>query len=167
MKEEIWKPVVGFEGRYEVSNLGNVRSLNYRNTGKTKERKIVTNNMGYFLVTLGRYDRFLVHRLVAQAFIPNPDNLPCVNHKNRIRTDNRCENLEFCTVAYNNKYSDVCGRGRKPVIKYTKEGVFVEEFESTQEASRQTGLSQGNIYSCCVGRRNHTGGFIFKFKEDI
>ena len=108
MKErEIWRDVVGFEGLYKVSNLGNVKSLNYNRTGKEKLMKPQTDGHGYLQVMLykdGKYKIKKIHRLVAEAFIPNPDNLPCVNHKDENKTNNKEFNLEFCTYEYNNNY---------------------------------------------------------------
>lgn len=106
---EIWKDIEGYEGKYQVSNLGNVRSLNYNRTRGIKALKCWLSGAGYNTITLclnGRGESFTVHRLVAQTFIPNPNNYPCVNHKNEIKTDNRVENLEWCTYEYNTNYGD-------------------------------------------------------------
>lgn len=165
---EIWKDIEGYEGLYQVSNTGKVRSLNYNRTGRVQELRLVRDKDGYFMVHLcknGEGKHHLVHRLVAQAFIPNPDNLPVINHKDEVKTNNRVENLEWCTIKYNNEYSGVYW-SRRPVFQYTKEGVFVAEYESSNEASRQTGVNQGNISNCCFGIRKSAGGFIWRFKED-
>ena len=102
--KEIWKPVRNYEGLYEVSNMGRVKSLNYNRTGKERIMKGLDNGHGYLFVQLckdGKAKNCRINRLVAMAFIPNPDNLPEVNHKDKIRTNNRVDNLEWCTTQYN------------------------------------------------------------------
>lgn len=109
MENEIWKPVVGYEGLYEVSNTGNVKSLGnkvWKNARILKPQ--VRGKSGYLFVRLskdGQAKGINIHRLVAETFIPNPLNLPIVNHKDENRTNNHVDNLEWCTVSYNSKYS--------------------------------------------------------------
>lgn len=128
MNEEIWKPVVGYEGLYEVSNTGQVRSLDryikYSNgqihLHKGKVLSPVIKDNGYLQVGLyynGKYKMFLVHRVVAQAFIPNPDNLPEVNHLDEDKTNNNVTNLEWCDRSYNLKYGTVRIRSINTKIK--------------------------------------------------
>jgi hypothetical protein len=108
MENEIWKPVVGFEGKYQVSNFGNVRSLRFRNQNFPKDLTQKTNNKGYKVVDLtdkGKNKPALVHRLVAMAFIDNPNNFPIVNHKDENPQNNHADNLEWCTYSYNTIYS--------------------------------------------------------------
>lgn len=105
---EEWKSLdfIGFPD-YEVSNFGNVKSLNYKRSGKEKIMKQSKNKNGYLQLALwknGKYKRYLVHRLVATAFLPNPDNLPCVNHKDENKGNNHVDNLEMCTHIYNMNY---------------------------------------------------------------
>ena len=104
MKDEIWKDVVGFEGLYQVSNLGRVKSLNYKRTGKAKIMKPYKTKKGYLRIYLTKNNkifRFRLHRLVAFAFLENPNNFDQINHKNEIKTDCRVLNLEWCDANYN------------------------------------------------------------------
>lgn len=107
MIEEVWKDIKGYEDLYQVSNLGNVKSLNYNNTGKSKLLKLCFDKYGYLQVGLCKNKKhkiYRVHRLVAITFIPNPMNYPVVNHIDEIKENNNVENLEWCTVKYNNAY---------------------------------------------------------------
>ena len=107
---EVWKDIKGYEGLYQVSNLGNVMSLHYRGTKNKKQLlKPAKDKDGYLSIALykdGKTKQYRVHRLVASAFIPNPNNYSQVNHINEIKDDNRVENLEWCTAKYNNNYGD-------------------------------------------------------------
>jgi hypothetical protein len=185
--KEIWKPVKGYEGLYEVSNLGRVKSLErivYRKSGKPHSRELekilgVTNNH-YQGVTLhnGSGKSCAVHRLVAEHFIPNPDDKPHVNHINGVKHDNRAVNLEWCTPSENERHSfDALGKqgvwagkfGKdnfksKPVIQLTLEGVFVAEYEGLRDAERKTGIGSDSISRVCNGKRNKAGGFKWKYK---
>ena len=94
MRMEIWKPIEGYEGIYEVSNYGRIKSHKYK---KERILKGCINNKGYYRIALlkdGTETKYYVHRLVAEEFIPNPNNFPCINHKNEIKTDNMVENIE-------------------------------------------------------------------------
>lgn len=105
--EEIWKDIINYEGKYEVSNLGRVRSLSYNGTGEIKLLKQGTDKKGYKRVGLcknGKTKHYYVHRLVAITFIPNPDDLSIVNHKDENPANNNVNNLEWCTSEYNNNY---------------------------------------------------------------
>ena len=107
---EIWKDIEGYEGLYQVSNLGRVRSLNYRRSGISKLLKQSTDEKGYKQVGLcknGKQKNYHVHRLVAIAFISNPNNLPIINHKDENPSDNNANNLEWCTYEYNLNYGTV------------------------------------------------------------
>ena len=132
MTEEIWRSVIGYEGLYEVSNTGLIRSLDRfvgnRNRIKGKILSINIKKNGYCSVALfkyGKMKRYLVHRLVAQAFLPNPDNLPMVNHKNEDKSDNRVDNLEWCTAKYNLNYGT---RTQRSINTKVKNGCYDPEF---------------------------------------
>lgn len=113
MSDEIWQNIANFENLYQISNYGNVKSLNYRKTGKEQILKPTTNNDGYKLVLLyknGSRKTLSIHRLVANAFIPNPNNLPEINHIDRDKTNNTVENLEWCTHKENTDYRDLTNK---------------------------------------------------------
>ena len=163
MKEEIWRDIKGFEGKYMVSNLGRVKSLNYNNTGKEKILEGYDCGEGYLYVNLfkeGKRKQYRINRLVAMAFIPNPNNLPEVNHKDKIRTNNNIENLEWCTKQYNVEYSLA-----KAVIGINKVSGLILEFPSAMEASRQTNINRGNIWGCCIGKRKSAGGYYWFYAD--
>lgn len=172
INKEEWCPVRGYEGLYEVSNFGNVRSLNYNKTGEIKLLSTVEDNKGYLSVCLhknGKQKKYLVHRLVAEAFIPNTNNLPQVNHKSEVKTDNRVENLEWCTASYNINFGTRNDRHAKlmskPVLQYTKTGDFIREWSSTRECGRN-GFNQSGVQKCCLGktRLKSYKGYIWKYK---
>lgn len=163
MTEEVWKDIFGYGGDYQVSNLGRVRS---HKQGSWKVLQAVKKDTGYMVVRLcsDKIRLHYVHRLVAQAFLPNPQNLGCVNHKNQKRDDNRASNLEWCTYFYNNHYSDIYKKTRKRVVQYTKSMVRVRSYSSQGEASRLTGIYQPNISDCCHRKRETAGGYFWRFE---
>ena len=175
MIEEIWKDIKDYEGLYQVSNWGRVKSLNYRHTGKEMVLQLNKTKYGYLLVCLykdGKCKYFSVHRLVAEAFIPNPLNLPCVNHINENKQDNLVTNLEYCTTAYNNSFGTrlerVAKKNYKPILQYTKTGEFIREWASIIEVKRKLGLgnSNGNISNCCLKKLKSAYGYVWKFKGE-
>lgn len=162
---EIWRPIKGFETLYEVSNKGRIRSLCGR-YGNLRIVKLGHGSRGYMNVCLcdhGKQTTRNVHRIVAETFIPNPDNLPCVNHKDEDKTNNDVSNLEWCSYYYNNTYGD---RLTKSAIKRGKPVKCVETGEtyaSGRAAQRATGIKQGDISNCCNGKRITAGGFHWEF----
>lgn len=187
MEKEEWRDIQGYEGYYQVSNLGRVRSLdkyvkNYISGFALRKGMVLkgkSDKDGYKYVTLSKYSKkktYRIHRLVAQAFLQNPNNYQIINHKDENPSNNNVDNLEWCTIEYNNNYwtrKEKCSNSLKgiekpylykPVIQYTKQGEFIKEFQSIKEAQRHTGVYQGDISRCCNGKRHSAGCFIWKYK---
>lgn len=176
-KNEVWIPVVGYEGLYEISSFGNVRSLGNGGTYKTQRiMKQFKNTWGYLCVGLcknGKSKHYQVHRLVAIAFIENPENFPQVNHKDENISNNNVNNLEWCSAKYNINYGtcikrssekQINGKKSKQVLQFTKTGEFIAEFPSTREVKRQLGFLSGNISRCCHGKLKYAYGYVWKYK---
>lgn len=178
--DEIWKDVLGFEGYYQVSNLGRVKSLS-RFVNRLRGKKFInekikinkSSHAKYMLVQLikdGKNHQKLLHRLLAEAFIPNPNNYPCVNHINAQKKDNRLENLEWCTYSQNNRHAyDLNlkkGRNRKPVLQFDKSGNLLNRFVSTYEAYKQTAIrhiSEVANEKTASKYYQSAGGYVWKY----
>lgn len=170
MREE-WRPVVGYEGLYEVSNMGRVKSLErvkWNNGGycKVSERilKPCDDGHGYLKARLfkdGKRKNCYVHRLVATAFCENPMGYTEVNHINEDKSDNRADNLEWCSRQYNVEYSKA-----KAIIGINKISGLILEFPSLNEASRQLGIAHSSIIKCCKGKLKSCGGFYWMYAND-
>lgn len=146
---EQWEDIIGFEGLYKVSNLGNVMSIR-----RNKLLSKMIDNYGYHVVRLsnkGTFKTFKVHRLVAKVFLDNYSENLQVNHKNEIKTDNQVSNLEMCDNKYNCNYGSRRTVLARPVIQETLNGEFVKEWESAQEIERKLGYCRQVISSCCKG----------------
>ena len=192
---EVWKDIVGYEGLYQVSNMGRVRSLErivkHSIKGKLSRRKgemmklYLAKKSGYKQVRLskeGKAKTLNIHRLVAEAFLPNPENKREVDHINTVATDNRVCNLRWTTRTENNnneltcKHRSLAMKGRilseEQVMRMRKNSPFKTKvmcietgiiYESAMEAYRQTGIRQCNINHCCNGKRKHAGGYSWKY----
>lgn len=181
MKKEIWRSIKGYEGLYEVSNCGNVRSVDRivtysdgrKRLWKGHFLKLVLRANGYLMCCLSRNGRSvneLIHRLVAQAFIHNPNNLPVINHKDENKTNNHVSNLEWCTTKYNINYGTGIQRSAekklKPVLQIDKEtNEVIAEYYSLKEASIRTRFHKANISACCREQIKTAYGFKWKYKE--
>ena len=170
---EIWKDIEGYEGLYQISNLGRVKSLNYNKRGFERILKNKTGSRGYFNVNLskdGKSKNINVHRIVATHFIPNPDNLPQVNHKDENKQNNCVENLEWCTAEYNNTYGSRLEKSANsksiPIIQFTKDWEFVRKWNSARIAEYTLGLNIGSVCLCLKGKHKSTGGYKWGYAED-
>jgi len=176
---EIWKVIKGYEGKYEVSNLGRIKSLKRIDTNNhpiperiLKQSKYKTEYKAeYMHVSLckeGMMKKFWVNRIVAKAFIPNQNNKPEVNHKNEITDDNRSINLEWVTPKENSNYGTRNARlamsRSKQVLQYDKNLNLINVWNSAKETTLG-GFSQGCVNLCCNGKRKTHKGFMWSFKE--
>lgn len=198
MRTEIWRtPIVNGEPyeNYQVSNFGKILSLNYGRTGKSKLKRLNKTKTGYLQVQLSKNkkkDKFYVHRIVAETFLPNPEGKPEVNHKiegkkgktmnfvffNEDGTiDKEKSTIEWVTRKENNNYAtrneragkaiskaNTNGKLSKKVLQFTLDGEFVREYPSEAECARN-GFCQGHVSRCCRGERKSHKGFRFMYKE--
>ena len=179
---EEWRPIAGYEGLYEVSNLGRVRSLDrIQSRSSWRQREFMQhykgrilkpqrNNKGYYTVMLQvhkKYDMRLVSRLVAEAFIPNPNNLPVVNHKDQVPTNNVASNLEWCTTQYNVTYANAVemrvAKVSRPIEQLTIDGKHVAFYKSAKEAQRIGGYDHTNIGRVIHGKQKQYLGFLWRY----
>ena len=169
---EIWKDIADYEGQYMVSNLGRVKSLEHklRNGHIWRERVLAItyceDKYGRILLSKNNnHKRFLIHRLVAEAFLENPDNLPQVNHKDENPKNNTVDNLEWCTAKYNNNYGTHNDRMRKtqgkPVV-CVETGIV---YQSAREIKRKLGYNNTLIGACCKSKNRTAYGYHWKYVE--
>lgn len=165
--EEEWRPIVGYEGQYEVSNLGRVRRVKILQPTKKKH--------GYMQISLvdsaGRRKSHRLHRLVAEAFVPNPDGKPQVNHRDENPENNRADNLEWATAQENTNYGGRTARAaakngsKTPVLQIDRKTLaVVAEFQSQSAAATATGISAASINACLRGKQRSAGGYLWRYK---
>ena len=162
--KEIWKDVKGYEGLYKISNRGNVYSVK-----RARNLKLLNSHHGYKRIRLyigsKSWKTYAVHRLVAEAFIPNPYNLPEVNHKDENHSNNASSNLEWCTRMYNVNYGERTEKTYSAVEMISIDGVVLREFRSQVDAAQKTGIRQGSISNCCRGFAKTAGGYKWRYKN--
>lgn len=201
MDNEIWKPIKGYEGLYEVSNYGRVRNVP---RVIKKELRVMTikprmisqyiSKIGYPAVTLCKNKQSrcnFIHRIIAEAFIPNPENKPCIDHINAIKTDNRLKNLRWVTRKENSNNPITLKRliesSKRPerikkmletkrknnsysapryVYQFNKDGEFIAKYDSASDASRNTGIHASIIRGCCMRYWNSAGGFVWSYTKE-
>ena len=154
------KDIKGYEGLYAVTSCGRVWS--YRRKKFLEPKRGVK---GYLFVTLckdGKVKNYRIHRLVAEAYIPNHENLPQVNHKDENKANNCLQNLEWCDAIYNINYGTRNDKIKKPILQYTLNGEFVREWPSARDVGQEV---RANIVHCLKGRNKTAYGYIWKYKE--
>ena len=188
--EEIWKNIEGYPN-YQVSNMGRIKRLStgyYRRTEKILKPQLQNN--GYLHIKLSQKDKtkcILVHRLVAQVFIPNPNNLPQVNHINEDKKDNRVENLEWCTQKYNINYGNGISKRvktnkengtykkigeinskirSKSILQFSKDNSFIRRWDCIMDVQRELGYDNKQICSCLKNRQKTAKGFKWVYADD-
>lgn len=166
--EEEWRDIAGYEGIYQVSNLGRVKSL-YKGMGKERYLKPIDNGKGYLHVYLslnGAKRPFIIHRLVATTFIPNPNEFSDVNHKDEDKSNNKVSNLEWVSHIYNCNYGT---RNDRIYNLYPRRKCLcIEiqiEYESLSLASKATNVDLTGIWRCCQGRNKSAGGYHWKYSN--
>lgn len=182
---EIWKDIDGFNGKYRISNLGNVMSMNFSNSGKSKLLTPKKHHSGYLLVRLGYGDsrkqkNRTVHSLVAEAFIPNPEHKRCVNHIDGNKENNSVSNLEWVTHKENSQHAIKTGlrdphknnhpKGRdvvnsRSVVQYSKAGEFIRSWDCISDAARHINCNPCMIINNASGRTQSAHGFVWKYSD--
>ena len=168
-KNEEWKDIVGYEGLYQVSNLGRIKALERKYKHRTYPSiilKLREDTHGYlqtFLYKKNIRKTYLVHRLVAVAFIKNPNHYDEVNHIDEDKTNNKLSNLEWCNRNYNVNYGNRTLKTAKKIEQYDLNNNFIKAWNSIAEASRKLKVASSGISACCIGINKTCGGYIWKY----
>ena len=177
MDKELWKDVKNYEGLYQVSNYGRVKRLEglIYATGKhtytyIKKERILKPILccGYLYVSLSKHNKrknVRIHKLVAEAFIPNPNNYNNIDHKDTNKQNNRADNLIWCTNVQNMNNPLTLEKMGKPVYQFTKNGEFIKEWRSGKYAQEQLNIC--HISACCLGKRKTAGGYVWRYKKEF
>lgn len=179
--QEIWKDIEGYEGLYQVSNSGKIRSIRYSHINKITIMAFHYNKKGYTRVhlTKNKIDKYVsVHRLVANAFIPNPNNYPQVNHIDGNKLNNCVDNLEWCTNKYNFQHALKLGlfdnrlhkkgfhtKNARAVNQYDLEGNFIKHWDYILDASKELNISHSSIYRCCNKKIKKPKNYIWEYAD--
>lgn len=188
MDNEIWKDIEEYEGLYQISNLGRVKSFGKQTGFYTRKHELILKDNidkdGYHLTTLIKKrtrQHLRIHRLVAEAFIPNPEDKPQVNHKDGNKDNNSVENLEWCTPSENVKHSydkklhkyhirirafGTENPAARKIKQYDLKGNFIKTWNTIREASKTLNIGETNIGACCRGKQKTAGGYIWKYIEE-
>ena len=172
--KEIWKDIPGYRGEYQASNLGRIKSLTRYVKRSIHGRVLIKCRILKYGITCGyhticsKYNRSsYVHRLIALTFIPNPENKPCINHKNGIKKDNNVKNLEWVTYSENMTHSynvlGVVPVSRKPIAQYNKNGDLLNSFKSVTAAAKYINSYPSSVSRNCKGKTKTCYGYIFKY----
>jgi hypothetical protein len=169
---EKWVDIVGYEGLYSISNLGRIASHHRDECRILHPTTHRTNRYSYVnLCRNGIAKLFRVHVLVAKHFLPNPNSLLEVNHKDEDKSNNRVDNLEWCSRQYNINYGTGRERQRvkmcKPVVQYSKTGTHIRSYDSISQASQIVGSSVSTIVNCCKQRKPSAGGFVWRYLTEV
>lgn len=179
--QEIWKDIEEFKGIYQISNYGRIKRLSYsiiRKNGvkQSWEEKILKptkDSSGYYGIRsctkhIGKSKTLRIHRLVAKSFIENPENLPCVNHKDGNKLNNRVENLEWCTYSHNIRHAieNNLNKTRKKVNQYDLQGNYIATYNSIREAERKTGTRNTGINCCLHSVYKCSNGYKWSYADD-
>lgn len=177
--KEVYKDITGYEGKYQVSNFGNVRSLNYLGTMKPKVLTPIRHHLGYLFVHLGYSKIRMIHTLVAESFIPNIEGKKYVNHIDGNKQNNNVTNLEWVTSKENMNHAIRTGLrdprknnhpkgadtpNSRSILQYSKDGKFIKKWECMSDAARAVGCKPASIVNNAMGRTKTLHGFIWKYE---